>query len=224
MVRNDICYQNLPVTIVGMGAGTIYSTLGGTHLTQEDISIARSIPNMNIIAPCDPSELKHAINFCCTKSKSPVYLRIGKAGEKDFTKNLKDKWKFGKIRKIFPGNDLCFLTFGPIVTKAFDLKNSLSKKNISSEIYSCHTLKPFDYSGLRKIFKKFKLIVIIEDHSKIGGLNNIVKTFAYETRYTGSIISYSLKDEFIHCYGSQDDLLNKHGISTNKILNKIINS
>ena len=40
MVRNDICYQNLPVTIVGMGAGTIYSTLGGTHLTQEDISIA----------------------------------------------------------------------------------------------------------------------------------------------------------------------------------------
>ena len=72
MVRNDICYQNLPVTIVGMGAGTIYSTLGGTHLTQEDISIARSIPNMSIIAPCDPNELKDVINFCCTKSKSPL--------------------------------------------------------------------------------------------------------------------------------------------------------
>ena len=101
MVRNDICYQNLPVTIVGMGAGTIYSTLGGTHLTQEDISIARSIPNMSIIAPCDPIELKDAINYCCTKSKSPVYLRIGKSGEKSFTKNCKNKWKFGKIRKIF---------------------------------------------------------------------------------------------------------------------------
>ena len=41
MVRNDLCYQNLPVTIVGMGAGTIYASLGGTHLSQEDISISR---------------------------------------------------------------------------------------------------------------------------------------------------------------------------------------
>ena len=94
MVRNAICYQNLPVTIVGMGAGTIYSTLGGTHLTQEDISIARSIPNMNIIAPCDPNELEEAINYCSKKSKNPVYLRIGKVGEKNFTDKKSEKWKF----------------------------------------------------------------------------------------------------------------------------------
>ena len=27
MIRNDLCLQNLPVTVVGMGAGTVYSTL-----------------------------------------------------------------------------------------------------------------------------------------------------------------------------------------------------
>ena len=74
MVRVDLCYQNLPVTIVGMGTGTVYSTLGGTHLTQEDISIARSIPNMNIIAPCDPNELEDALKYCCRKSKGPNIL------------------------------------------------------------------------------------------------------------------------------------------------------
>src|SRR3982750_2951249 len=56
MVRDDLCYQNLPVTVVGMGAGVIYSTLGGTHHTQEDIAIAGAIPNMQILAPCDPLE------------------------------------------------------------------------------------------------------------------------------------------------------------------------
>ena len=61
MIRDDICYQNLPVTLVGMGAGTIYANLGGTHLAQEDISIAKSLPNMSIIAPSDPSELKEAV-------------------------------------------------------------------------------------------------------------------------------------------------------------------
>ena len=53
MIRDDLCYQNLPVTIVGMGSGTIYSNLGPTHMSQEDISIARSIPNMQVISLCE---------------------------------------------------------------------------------------------------------------------------------------------------------------------------
>ena len=148
----------------------------------------------------------------------PHFLNV----PKNFTINSPDKWKFGKIRKISYGNNICLLTFGPIVKKSFELKDNLKTQNISTEIYSCHTLKPFDYNGLRKIFKKFKLIVIIEDHSKIGGLNTIVKTCAYENKYTGKIISYSLKDEFIHCYGSQDDLLEKHNISSKKIYQNIM--
>ena len=60
MVRDDLCYQNLPVTVVGIGGGVIYSTLGGTHHTQEDIAIAGAMPNMQIIAPCDPAECTEA--------------------------------------------------------------------------------------------------------------------------------------------------------------------
>ena len=51
MVGVDLCYQNLPVVVIGMGAGVIYSTLGSTHHTIEDISIASSIPNMRVLAP-----------------------------------------------------------------------------------------------------------------------------------------------------------------------------
>ena len=223
MIRIDLCYQNLPVTVVGMGSGSIYSTLGSTHLTQEDVSVARSIPNMNVIAPCDPKELEDAVKYCCTKSKSPTYLRIGKVGEKIYINKLSDKWHFGKIRKIVPGKDICILTFGPIIKKAFEVREKLNEKKISVEINSCHTLKPFDFNGLRKKFKKFKLIIIVEDHSKIGGLNSIVKTSAYEENYKGKIINFSLKDEFIHCYGTHDDLLEKHDISSDKILKKIRN-
>ena len=221
MIRVDLCYQNLPVTIVGMGTGTIYSTLGGTHLTQEDISIARSVPNMSIIAPCDPDEMEDAVNYCCNKSKGPVYLRIGKAGEKIFINKQSEKWKFGKLRKISPGKDLCVLTFGPIIKLAFELKEYLNKHEKTIEINSCHTLKPFDYDGLKKKMKKFKTLIIIEDHSKIGGLTSIVKSAAYDNGYKGKIISFSLKDKFIHCYGTQDDLLERHGISMNKIFKKL---
>jgi len=221
MIRVDLSYQNLPVCVVGMGAGTIYANLGGTHLTQEDISVARSIPNIDVLAPCDPYELKKSVDYFCTKSKKPMYLRIGKAGEKIFKFKESENWQFGKIRRLLNGQDLCILSFGPIISKVFSIKDKLLTNNISSEIYSCHTLKPFDSERLKKIFKKFKIILILEDHSEIGGLAQIVKTLAFEKGFNGKIISYSLKDKFIHCYSNQNDLLDKHGINENNIVNKI---
>ena len=68
-VRDDLCLQKLPVTIVGMGAGTIYSELGPTHTAIEDISIARSLPNLQVIAPCDGLELKEAVKYCLKNKK-----------------------------------------------------------------------------------------------------------------------------------------------------------
>jgi len=221
MVRDDLCYQNLPVTIVGMGAGTIYSTLGGTHLTQEDISIARSLPNMKILAPCDPLELEECVKYCSKNKKGPIYLRIGKSGEKNFTSNKTEKWKFGKIRKISNGKDICIISYGPIIKKAFDIKTFLSKKKLSTSIYSCHTLKPINDNDFKKIFKKYKTIITIEDHSKIGGLASITKELAFKYNFRKKIISFSLDDDFKHKYGDQENLLESHGLSLNKIFKKL---
>jgi len=74
IVRDDLCYQNLPVTVVGMGAGVIYSDHGGTHHTMEDIAIAGAIPNMQIVAPCDPAEVAEATRWCARQRNGPVYL------------------------------------------------------------------------------------------------------------------------------------------------------
>lgn len=223
MVRNDLCYQNLPVTIVGMGAGTIYSTLGGTHLTQEDISIARSLPNLKILAPCDPLELESSVKYCVSNKTGPIYLRIGKSGEKNYTKNSSEKWKFGKIRKIKNGSDLCILSYGPMIRKAFEIDEHIQKKNKSATIYSCHTLKPFDEKGIKKIFKKYKSIITIEDHSIIGGLGSIIQQYANKFNFKNKIKSFGLKDKFMHVYGDQENLLEKHQISSKHLKDYIDN-
>src|SRR5690349_782673 len=64
MVRDDLCYQNLPVTIVGIGGGVTYSTLGGTHHAQEDVAVACALPNMTVLAPCDPAETRDMTRWC----------------------------------------------------------------------------------------------------------------------------------------------------------------
>ena len=217
MVRNDLCLQNLPVTIVGMGAGTIYSELGPTHMSQEDISIARSLPNMKIIAPCDTLELKSAIKYCVKNKSGPIYLRIGKSGEEVLTGECKNEWVFGKIRKLKNGKRACILTYGPITNIAFEICKDI-KSNIS--IYNCHTLKPFDYSSLKKIFNNYSKIIIIEDHSIIGGLSSIVMSYLGELGYKKKIFKFSLQDKFLNSYDSQKNLLKKHGIDKKIIIKK----
>ena len=150
-----------------------------------------------------------------------MYLRIGKTGEPNFKFSDTEPWKFGKFRRIKKGKDLCFLTYGPIIKMVVKISEKIEKNKISSEIYSCHTLKPFDISTLKKIFKKYENIIVIEDHSIIGGLSSIVKQFAFDNKYNGKVYSYSLQDKFLHSYSNQIDLLKKHGIYENKIINKI---
>ena len=63
-IRDDLAYQNLPVTVVGVGGGVVYSTLGATHHAMEDIAVAAAVPNLSVIAPCDPEETEAATRWC----------------------------------------------------------------------------------------------------------------------------------------------------------------
>ena len=223
MVRIDVGYQNLPVVIVGMGAGTVYSTLGGTHMTQEDISVMRCLPNFKILSPCDPLELEKCLKYLCTKNNSPCYLRIGKSGEENFTTNSHEKWIFNKPRVIKKGKDnICLIGTGPIIKFFFDIIKNLKLKKIFPTIISYHTLKPNNHNEIKKIFNKFGNIITLEDISEINGLSSIFKIEAFEKNYRGRIVSFALKDKNIKNYGSQNDLLKDHGITKDKIYKEIL--
>jgi transketolase len=216
MVRDDLGYQNLPVTVVGMGAGVIYSTLGGTHHTMEDIAIAGAIPNMQIIAPCDPAECTEATRWCATQKNGPVYLRIGKAGEPNLTEGA-EPWQFGKIRYLRRGEDVCILTYGCITKMATEVADKLQAQGRSVSLVSVHTMKPLDRAGIVEALKRHKHVIVIEEHVPQGGLAPQTKQLAWDTQATCKLDTFTLKDEFIHNYGSWEDLLAAHGISVEMI-------
>jgi transketolase len=222
MIRVDLCYQNLPVTIIGMGAGLVYSTLGGTHHTMEDIAVATAIPNMTVICPCDPEEMKLATEWCALKSIGPVYMRLGKKGEKTFTKNAIDSFKIGKIRKVTNGKDVAIITYGTLISMSFEVKEKLNNKNIKASIFSCHTIKPLDEIGILKILKDFKKVIVMEEHVPNGGLKDKVLSLAFKNKVKSEIKTFTLKDKFIHFYGNHSELLNVHGLSSNKIVSQIL--
>lgn len=221
-IRDDLCYQNLPVTVVGIGGGITYSTLGATHHALEDISIASSIPNMSVIAPCDPLEVEAATRWCAEQEFGPVYLRLGKAGEPNLTEKAIDGWEFGKIRKIVDGDQIAILTYGSIASTAVDVSNKLQQNSVSCSIYFASTLKPVDFNSLSEIFAKYKHIAIIEEHIARGGLASIVKQFAFDFKWSGQMHSFHLKDEFLHKYDSHKELLKIHNLDSKSIFDKLI--
>jgi len=222
MIRNDLCYQNLPVTVVGMGAGVIYSTLGGTHHSMEDIAVAGAIPNMRILAPCDPLECIEATNYCATQKQGPVYLRIGKAGEPNITNDSLEPFVFGKLRYIQKGSDICILSYGPIMSKAYEVVLKLEEMGKSVSLVSCHTLKPLDIIGIKEALSSHKKVLVLEEHVPEGGLSSKVKQVAWDTKAICDLNVFTLKDEFIHNYGNYDDILSAHGISVENMLKSLI--
>jgi transketolase len=220
-VRVDLCYQNLPVTIVGIGGGVTYSTLGSTHHALEDVSIASAIPNMSVIAPCDPREAREATLWCAKQERGPVYLRLGKAGEPDFTSNAAEPWVFNKIRLLRQGRDVCILSYGPIIKRAVEVAAKFEAAGQSAAIYSVHTLKPLDRDGLAGVLQRFARVVVIEECPPSGSLSMRVKELAWELQSRCAIDAFTLQDAFIHCYGSHDDLLAEHGLSTAAISRRL---
>jgi len=212
-VRVDCCYQNLPVKLVGVGGGVNYSTLGGTHHAQEDVAIMSAIPNMTVLAPCDPAEAALMTKASVEKVPGPVYLRLGKAGEPDLTANAPEPFVFGKPRLIKPGSGTCVLTYGVITKMALDLAAKIEQAEGGQvATYSVHTLKPLDRETLAGVLRRFERVMVVEEHSPQGGLGMQVKALAFESGVKCRLHTFSLQDEFIHVYGSHGDLLKAHGL------------
>ncbi|MDP3936874.1 MAG: transketolase C-terminal domain-containing protein [Deltaproteobacteria bacterium] len=218
-IRDDLCYQELPVTVVGVGAGVAYSTLGGTHQAVEDVAVASSLPNMRVIAPCDPQETRAATQWCASQNDGPVYLRLGKAGEPVISADAQ-AFEFGKIRMLREGSDACVLGYGPILKLGMDAAEALDGE-MSVGVASVHTLKPLDAQGIARVLARYPRVVVIEEMVPRGGLGDAVKAIAWESDATCSLRCLSLRDAFVHLHGSHADVLGAHGLSVSAVVNAL---
>jgi transketolase len=212
-IKLDICYPNLPVVIVGTGSGLSYATLGSTHHSLEDISILKSLPNIEILCPSDPLEVKKLLKTAI-KSKNPVYLRIGKKREKIFN----NRKKFGKLDLIKKGQINCLLSIGPILENVFLASKKLDKSSISNSVYDLRHIRPFDEKKVKEIFKKYKKIFIIEEHYKNVGVFNSILHWSNSIGLDGrKLYSIGVDNKFIKFTGEQELARRKVGLDPESI-------
>jgi transketolase len=220
-IRIDVCYHNLPVTIVGTGSGLSYASLGPTHHSLEDVAFLRALPNMTVVCPADAAEVRAAMS-AILEIDGPVYLRLGKKGEPTVHRQP-PQLAIGRGLTVRQGSDVCLLGLGNMVAPSLEAAGILQDRGISAMVVSMHTVKPLDEPLLRDVLGRFAVVAVVEEHSRIGGLASAVAewTLTQETRPAARLLSLGSDDAFPSQSGSQKYLRRVFGLTAEQIAETI---
>ena len=219
-IRVDVCYQNQPVVIVGVGGGLSYASLGGTHHSLEDIGMLRILPGMSVLCPGDAYEVRGSLD-AAFQANGPVYLRLGKKNEPLVHEQVPDV-RVGRSLNMRGGSDVALLSVGnmlPIVMEAADL---LAGHGIEARVESFLSVKPLDVECLSEVFANCRMVVTVEEHSVIGGAGSAVAEWLVGNALGDTpLLNIGTEDRFFHAAGSQDYARQCLGLTAESIVERV---
>ena len=172
-VRTDVCYQNLPVRLVGTGGG-LTSGGGSTHNAMEDISIFRSFVNMTVLSIGDPNMVRDVL-IDSMDYPGPMFIRLaqGKADQVIYEPGS-FKYQIGKGIVAKDGGDVTIFAHGEMVRQALEAAMLMEKEGKSVRVVDMVAIKPIDEDLIVSCVKETGRVVVLEDHLMTGGLASAV--------------------------------------------------
>lgn len=217
-IRNSICYPKLNVKVCATHAGLTVGEDGASHQAIEDISLMRSVPNMVVINPADDIETEAAIK-AVAEMEGPCYVRLGRMAVSRVNDEANYNFVIGKGITLAEGNDVAIIATGIMVEAVLEAKEELAKEGINARVINIHTIKPIDEELIIKAAKETGVIVTAEEHSVIGGLGSAVAEVVSENCPV-PVLRVGVKDTFGES-GKPNELLEKYGLTSNDIVNKV---
>jgi transketolase len=209
-IKNDVCYSDRPVKVVGISAGVSYGALGSTHHSLHDFAALRAIHNITIVAPADNFETREAVQAALQMSK-PIYLRFGKKVMPHLPR-LASRFELGRASLVRSGNDLSFLASGETVAPALEAAEVLAAEGIDCRVLSFHTIKPLDEAAVLQAASETGCLITVEEHSVSGGLGEACASLLLQHGQSVRFQIVGFPDEYTMT-GSQTELFQYYGIS-----------
>ncbi|WP_237706178.1 1-deoxy-D-xylulose-5-phosphate synthase [Thermophagus xiamenensis] len=217
-VIHDVALQKLNVVFC-LDRGGLVGADGPTHHGAFDLAYFRCIPNMTIASPMDESELRNLMYTAQLPNQGPFAIRYPRGvGSLINWQTPFEEIKIGTGRKLADGQDLAFLTIGPIGVKVARIVEELQEEGITAGHYDMRFVKPLDEALLHEIFSKYKKIITIEDGTIVGGLGTAVLEFMSDNHYYATVHRMGIPDRFIE-QGTQTELARDCGFDMESIRN-----
>lgn len=172
-IRTDVGIPGLPVKLIGGVAGLLSEANGPTHQAIEDLALMRGIPGMDVICPCDESELLDALPLLLASGR-PTYVRYHAA---PVTVAHTQPYALGRAEWLGPTPkgpaDVVLVGCGLLIPQLVDAAAHLTGQGVSARVLNLRTLSPVDDAALAEAARA-PLLVTVEDHFLIGGLRSLV--------------------------------------------------
>ena len=207
-IKLDVAHDMLPVVLIGDGAGFVYSHLGTSHQSTEDIACTRAIPHLSVYSPADRFELTACMEMAY-HSKAPVYLRMGKSDRGDVHVAAPQP-KVGCLleAKLGQAGEIVLIATGALVRTAIDIAVASYP---AAAVWSAPFIKPMDSKQVTAICERSRAVVVLEEHSVLGGLGSVITEIASEFAPV-RILRIGVSDRFSHHCGTYEYLLKEHGL------------
>lgn len=202
-VRNDICYQELPVVLVGTGSGITYAPQGVTHYSVEDLGVCRTLPNLAVISPADPIEAEAAARYSL-EADGPVYVRLAKSGETHLFADI--HMDITQPRLVREGSDVAILFHGSIAGEVLAAAENLAANGISLKLISVPMVQPLNQKALMPMLEGMRHVVVVEEHFEDSGLGSRLLKIYTETDPPWKLHTKGIPDHFIHDVYDQENL------------------
>lgn len=221
-IRLSVAYAQANVRLVGTHAGVGIGDDGHSQMGLEDISLMRALPTMGVFQPMDAKETEHLMDYLVKEWKGPAYIRLTRQNLPDlFPQGA--KFQPGKLMEITApqakARVVCIAS-GATVAEAVQAAKILSEQGISTAVWNCHSLKPFDESKTLQLARDAELMVTVEDHTVIGGLGSCVSESLAKSSRHPELMMLGIQDTFGES-GEGFELYEQHGISAKKIAQQI---
>lgn len=209
-IKNDVCYSDRPVKLIGISAGVSYGALGSTHHSTHDLAALRALDNIKVIVPADNFETAEAIKSAAHMS-CPVYIRFGKRPLQHLHAP-QTRFELGKALLVRDGMDIAFIAIGETVHSALMAARELERDGLSCRVVSMHTVKPLDVDALTAAAMDCRAVVTVEEHSVFGGLGEACAAVLMQAGIHIPFKIVAFPDEYM-ATGSQLEIFAHYGIS-----------
>jgi transketolase len=214
-IRNDILYHELPVTVVAVGTGYSYGSLGYSHHALEDIGVLSSLPGIRILSPSSDEEVDQCVKLISTVPCA-TYLRL----DKDY---IRDERPSDELNITFPkqrfkgGSEVVILSTGSIATSVDEALESMPP-SVSQHFahFSVCQIKPLNLRT--DMFRDSRLILTVEEHSLASGFGSTVLEALEGTEDISKVRRIGIPDELSFLVGSSDFLRSKQGLNPRSLM------
>ncbi|MFH1121566.1 MAG: 1-deoxy-D-xylulose-5-phosphate synthase [Bacteroidota bacterium] len=219
-VIHDVALQGLNVVFC-LDRGGLVGEDGPTHHGAFDLAYFRAIPGLTISAPMNEVELRNLMFTAQLDKKGPFVIRYPRG------RGISTGWKksfeeiiVGTARKIREGETIAILSIGHPGNFAVGACELLQKEGISAGHYDMRFLKPLDEKILHEVFKKYSVIVTVEDGTINGGLGSAVLEFMADHGYNVSVKRLGIPDRYVTS-GKPEELYAECGFDVNGIVQAV---